>query len=357
MKDEKKLISTEQFAVEEEEKEKQWQKQYGEKMPVVVEHMNRLLEQGTKESRWKLYDMFQDKSFFEPYKQISTIAKMYVITYIYIKETEAGIEPCILDQGKDVAELLCYLDTLKFILYRIDFEIDQESKQELLKFMKEHNTSTVTLESLMVTVVMRPLRTSLVLEKLFKENHMYKELLVIQNFINKVWPGNYRVSVELAELYVRAGHPRNAGEYLRQIPHYPENICGKQQRIFEIQEKLWKLRYSEKEACTELLKEISEKEMTEEAWKYFLKNEPSQKVEYYLQLAEEMMGHGMNELAWNTLIYAECLFPGSEEILCLMAVLCVNNGNLEKAVDCLQQVKDPKDMTQKLMKICQKKMR
>lgn len=357
MKDEKELRKREQFAVEEEEKEKQWQKQYGEKMPVVIEHMNRLLEQGTKESRWKLYNMFQDKSFFEAYKQIITVAKMYVITYIYIKETEAGIAPCILDQGKDVAELLGYLDTLKFILYRIEFEIDQESRQELLKFMQQHNTSTVTIEILMKTTVMRPLRTSLVLEKLFKENYMYKEVLVIQNFINEMWPGNYRVSVELAELYERAGHPQNAGEYLSQIPHYPENICGKQQQIFEIQEKLWKLRYSEKEACTELIKEISEKELTEQAWKYFLKNEPSQNLEYYLQLAEAMMEHGMDELAWDTLIYAECLFPGNEEILCLMAVLCVNNENLGKAEDCLQQVKDPKNMTHKLMKICQKKMR
>lgn len=39
-----------------------------------------------------------------------------------------------------------YLQQMKFILYRVDFSIDQASDQELIAFIKNNKTSIVTLE-------------------------------------------------------------------------------------------------------------------------------------------------------------------------------------------------------------------
>lgn len=348
---------SEQFAIEEEERERKWQKQYGEKLSEVVEKMDRLLKEGTIESRRKLHDLFLDKSFFEHYKQTDIVAGMYVVMQIYEREMESGIAHSILEQGNTVEELLKYLEELKFILYRVDFDVDKESEQELIMFLKQHNTSVVTVEIMMTTVVMRPLQMALKLESLFEWNLMYTEQFMMQNFINQRWPGNYRILQKQAELYLKTGHGEYAGECLMKIPHYPTEICGKPQEILETQEKLWKIHYKERNGYIELVEEIKEKGMTEEAWKCFLQNEPSLEAEYYLMLADALLGAGLEQIAWVTLSYGEKIASGNEMILCLMADLCINRGDLLRAVECLKRVKEPGNMTRNFLAVCQEKMR
>lgn len=176
MQDRTEFKKTETFAIEEEQRENEWQEQYGTKIGEVVSKMNTLLQIGTEQSRMELHNWFLDETFFEHYKQTDIVSTMYVVMQIYEKELAENYTPTILDDRNKVEMLMDYLQQMKFILYRVDFSIDQASDQELITFIKNNKTSIVTLETMMTTVAMRPMILMLKLEKIFEKNMMYREL-------------------------------------------------------------------------------------------------------------------------------------------------------------------------------------
>lgn len=346
---------TEQFAEEAEAIEQIWQKKYGKNIPEIVKKMNLLLKERTKESRIKLHDLFLDKQFFENYKHTDIVAEMYIIMKIYEKELKDGIENGILEQGNTVEELRRYLQELKFILYRVDFDIDKESEDELLFFLKQHNTSMATLEIMSTTVVMRPIHMMLKLENIFKRKDMYREKFVIDNFINQRWPGNYRILYEQAEICKKVGREEYARECLLKIPVYSQEVWNETKRVYDIQEKMWRLKYKDETVCSELVSCIKEEKISSETWKCFLQNEPSFEADYYLLLANELYNEGVKDITWETLAYGEKISTGNEMILCFMAELCIDKGKWDEAIECLRKVKNPGEMTYRFLEVCEKK--
>lgn len=100
---------------------------------------------------------------------------------IYEKELAENYTPTILDDRNKVEMLMDYLQQMKFILYRVDFSIDQASDQELITFIKNNKTSIVTLETMMTTVAMRPMILMLKLEKSLKK-HDVQGIVLVQKF-------------------------------------------------------------------------------------------------------------------------------------------------------------------------------
>ena len=357
MEDRQEFKKTEQFAIEEEERENQWQKEYGEKLPLKLEQMDRLLKEGTEEAKWKLQAMFLDKSFFNKYKQTDEMAMMYVVMLIFEKERNSGITSGILDAGRDIAQLRDYIQSMKFLLYRLDFDIEEEAGEKLIQYFKEQNTSTVVIEMMMTTVVMRPLIVAQKLEKLFEQHYMLKELLMIYNFINKERPGNYRILWEQAKLYEKIGYHELAQECWSQIPDYPKEVCGEPENVFLIQEKLWELQHIHKTAYIQVAEEVKKSRILPEGWRYFLQNEPVFKPECYLLLANAMLNEELTLIAKETLVFADKEIPGNELILTLLADLCVNQGTFQEALGYLEQIEAPSDMVLKLMQMCRERIR
>lgn len=346
---------TEQFAIEEEERENKWQKEYGEKLPLVLEQMDQLLKEGTEGAKWKLHAMFLDKSFLDKYKQTDEIATMYVIMQIFERERSRGITPGILDQKRDIAQLRKYIQSMKFLLYRLDFDIDEGAGDKLVQYFKEQNTSTIVIETMLKKVVMRPFSVVQKLEKLFEQHHMLKELFMIYSFINERYPGNYRILAKQAELYEQAGYLEQSQECITQIPDYPEEICGEQSKIFSIQEKLWRLRYMQKEVCPEIVEEIKQSGLSPEGWSCFLQNEPIFAPEYYLLLTNALLDEELTIIAKETLAFANKVIPGNEIILSLAADLCANQGAFHEALVFLEQIENPSEMVLKLTQICRER--
>lgn len=195
MQDRTEFKKTETFAIEEEQRENEWQEQYGTKIGEVVSKMNTLLQIGTEQSRMELHNWFLDETFFEHYKQTDIVSTMYVVMQIYEKELAENYTPTILDDRNKVEMLMDYLQQMKFILYRVDFSIDQASDQELITFIKNNKTSIVTLETMMTTVAMRPMILMLKLEKIFEKNMMYRELFCGEIFL-------MNVGVEITEFWL-----------------------------------------------------------------------------------------------------------------------------------------------------------
>lgn len=252
MQDRTEFKKTETFAIEEEQRENEWQEQYGTKIGEVVSKMNTLLQIGTEQSRMELHNWFLDETFFEHYKQTDIVSTMYVVMQIYEKELAENYTPTILDDRNKVEMLMDYLQQMKFILYRVDFSIDQASDQELITFIKNNKTSIVTLETMMTTVAMRPMILMLKLEKIFEKNMMYRELFWSRNFLNERWSGNHRILAKLTELYDKTGHTEYALECMKQIPEPLRIMYQKKPECLELQEALWKFRYKDMDAAKDI---------------------------------------------------------------------------------------------------------
>lgn len=301
MQDNTEFKKTEKFAVEEEQRENEWQEQYGSKINDVVREMNQLLQAATEQSRMELHDMFLDKSFFEHYKQTDAVATMYVVMQIYEREWKDHYPSTILDCGNTVEELMDYLQQMKFMLYRIDFSIDQLSEQEFITFLKKNQTSVITLETMMTTAAMRPMNLALKLEEIFIRNFMYKELFWVRNFINERWNGNHRVLIQLADLYDRTGHAQFARECVEKISETLQILYQHDEKCLLLQEDLWKFRYKDMEAVKDISHRILEDKISTDVWSMLLQDTGVESEEFYLILSNEFLDHKMIDYAIKTL--------------------------------------------------------
>lgn len=301
MQDNTEFKKTEKFAVEEEQRENEWQEQYGSKINDVVREMNQLLQAATEQSRMELHDMFLDKSFFEHYKQTDAVATMYVVMQIYEREWKDHYPSTILDCGNTVEELMDYLQQMKFMLYRIDFSIDQLSEQEFITFLKKNQTSVITLETMMTTAAMCPMNLALKLEEIFIRNFMYKELFWVRNFINERWNGNHRVLIQLADLYDRTGHAQFARECVEKISETLQILYQHDEKCLLLQEDLWKFRYKDMEAVKDISHRILEDKISTDVWSMLLQDTGVESEEFYLILSNEFLDHKMIDYAIKTL--------------------------------------------------------
>lgn len=314
MQDRAEFKKTEMFAIEEEQRENDWQEQYGAKIGEVVHKMNVLLQMGTEQSRMKLHNWFLDKTFFEHYKQTDIVSTMYVVMQIYEKELAENYTPTILDDRNTVEMLMDYLQQMKFILYRVDFSIDQVSGQELIAFIKNNKTSLVTLETMMTTVAMRPMILALKLEKIFEKNMMYRELFWSRNFLNERWSGNHRILIKLAELYEKTGHTEYALECMKQIPELLRIMYQQKTECLELQEALWKFRYKEMDAAKDISDIMAANKFSVETLEKLLQFEQVQNEEYYLILANQFLEDKMIFYAIKILETGEKLVEKKEMI-------------------------------------------
>lgn len=240
--------------------------------------------------------MFTDQAFFEPYRQVDIFATMYVVMSIYELEDAAGVSDTILEQGATVEELLDYMFQFKTILYRVDFEIGQETEKELLSFLKKHAVSLVQLGVMMATAVIRPLSMALKLEKIFEAYRMEVYLVSVLRFIEEHWRGNYRVRCKLAALCEKSGMNEVAGEYMRSVPVISDDL-GVREEILAVQELLWKFAYKEPEAEEELCLFIRENKVSDEVWQFLINHTEILEKEYYLRIVEAMLEYQMIEKA------------------------------------------------------------
>lgn len=314
MQDRTEFKKTETFAIEEEQRENEWQEQYGTKIGEVVSKMNTLLQIGTEQSRMELHNCFLNKTFFEHYKQTDIVSTMYVVMQIYEKELAENYTPTILDDRNTVEMLMDYLQQLKFILYRVDFSVDQVSDQELVTFIKNNKTSLVTLETMMTTVAMRPMILILKLEKIFEKNMMYRELFWSRNFLNERWSGNHRILVKLAELYDKTGHAEYALECMKQIPESLRIMYQQKPESLELQEALWKFRYKDMDAAKDISDIMATNKFPAEILESLLQSEQIENEEYYLILANQFLENKMIFYAIKILETGEKLVGKNEMI-------------------------------------------
>ena len=304
MQMEREQKDTEQFALEEEKREIEWQKKYAREFPEIIRQMNQLLKQNDREGYIELYNICHEGEIFNDYMYTDIMADMHIITSIYKKEEEAGIKNHILKKGNTIDDLRRYFQKIKFMIYKFDCDVCDEN--EWLVFYKKFHISTIMLEAILEIVAMRPIQVALKLEQIFKQKNMYAEQLCIYNVLCTKYPGNARVDCELAQLYLKAGKIELAQQTLMQIPLYiRENEKNRQELLYKMQELLWMIRYKQWGACSMLVELIEQNQVVSTEWNYILETEHITDLECYLQLAEMLIDHKCDELARVTLMYGK----------------------------------------------------
>ena len=355
MDNRKTYSETEQEAVEEELRENDWQREWAVKSPMYIDKMNQLLQEGTKESREQLKNMFLDQEFFGHYRQVDTFATMYVVMSIYELEVSAGICNTILEQGRSVEELLDYMFQLKMILYRLDFEIDSEAEEEFLLFLKQRKVSTVVISIMMTTMAMRPLSLALKLEKIFEKQQLYTYLFSILCFIEEHWNGSWHILRKISKINLQLGNKEDIQEYQKGLPIIPFEMEKQREKIFDLQELLWKLLYKEN-VEKKLLYFLENYDITDEIWEFLMKNFIVEEKTYYLKITNILFEGELSSKAEITLKYARNISPGDELILCLLAENYIKRGELEQALGYLDEIKEPGDLTRSFRSMCEKLM-
>lgn len=122
--------------------------------------------------------------------------------------------------------------------------------------------------------------------------------------------------------------------------------------VQEIRFQLWRLEfYMEEKDGLQLLDFIRQNRVSNYLLKYIVNIAALNKVRLLKCLAEIFLKHGMSGRAFAMLKYADELFPGTEDILCIMADLCLQAGKIEEAAQCMKQIKSPTQITEE---ICRK---
>ncbi len=352
--EETKYQKTEQEALELEREELEWQEVYGSKTNGYITKIDQLLAEGTKESRMQIKALFLDKEFFEHYKQVDLFAAIYIVMTIYELEDNAKILTTILDQVNTVEELQDYVFQFKMILYRLDFGIGQDTEEELRQFLEEHMVSLIQLEIMMNTAVIRPLIVALKLEEIFERHHLNDYLFFILDYIDRKWQGNYRVISKLADICRSAGRPEEALKYQNKIPKIPVSYQGQEEILFQVQQLLWKEMYQETDLEKEIALLLENKNVSDDMWKFLIEHINVSEKEYYFGLIKYLMKYKFVEKTEITLRSALKTAPGDELILCLLAEIAVNRGEVKRAEEYLSFIIEPGELTAKFQNLCEK---
>lgn len=346
---------TEEWALEEAEREKYWQETYGTQIPKQIERMNDLLRQKTEESRWQLHSMFLDKEYFDHYKQVDVFATMYVIMSIYETEQRMGIFPTILEQGETVEELERFFFQLKMMLFRLDFQVGEDIEQELLNFIEERHVSMTVLNLMLTTVAVRPLQLALRLEELFHVQGMEDEELNMLVFINDHWKENYRVIERIAQIAERRKSKQVYEQFMEQMPEGVDRLESGQERekYMQLQELFWK-RVHKEEVREEIAQYLRENTLRDETFQYLLQTkELPEKADYYY-LLNASMEDGKDVFSKMLLLKLIDLGDRDEVIVCLLAQIYLREGDPQSAERYLKEYKVQGKNVERLLEACRR---
>lgn len=288
-------LGTEQRALKEAEEWRVWAETCGEKWREVEAQINGILQDGQNAGR-RLTELFADHAFWLPYlMKLDAAARLGVLEQIYEREAANGVEHTVLEHGKTVAELLAYMDELKFLLYRVDFAADAEAEQDLLAFLKENDVSADMLALMLDTNAIRRRELAVKLEKIFEKRGMLRKQFAMIVFLNDRFPAAIPYLEKEEKLLEAVGRTEKAADVRARLEEYRKPGLA-WRTVAEIQTELWNLKYDRDRHTDRLLRLIAESGMDKGAWKRLLLLEGKCGEDFYCKIGNALLDEGMAEL-------------------------------------------------------------
>ena len=119
--------------------------------------------------------------------------------------------------------------------------------------------------------------------------------------------------------------------------------------IRELRFRVWRMEFhvgENEDLC--LVEYIRENRISSYFLKYIIHIAGMEPLQTLKRLAKRFLEYHMFGYAFAMLKYADELLPGSEEILCAMAELCIRVGKKDVAEQCMEQIKNPTRLTEEI---------
>lgn len=118
-------------------------------------------------------------------------------------------------------------------------------------------------------------------------------------------------------------------------------------RLQELKFILWRMEFSIGIQAKEmLLSFIRDNQPTAEMIQYIVHTSVNHKPQMLIKLADIFIEQNRLSYAFQMMEYAEELLPGDEEILCILAQLCMCVGKQVRAVEYLNKIKNPGELAE-----------
>lgn len=113
-------------------------------------------------------------------------------------------------------------------------------------------------------------------------------------------------------------------------------------KLIELKFLLWRIEFAkDKQAENTLMEFIQYNHTTPDMLQYMIHTASADKAGMLLELTDIFIEKGMLRYAFRMLEYLNELAPGNETVLCMLADLCGNAHNLERAIGYLNQIENP----------------
>lgn len=156
------MIDAETYALEEEQKQLQWETRFSKREKEDYERINQLLEQQDYEEILRLYT---EEGYDEFYSGRNAFVSLNLAVKIYLREKD--LENHIFWDVKAIADLDEKLQKLRFIIWRAEYFGCEEVEEKLLAYMGEYRPSDWMLKYLISATSLQEKRVMLGFAGLF----------------------------------------------------------------------------------------------------------------------------------------------------------------------------------------------
>lgn len=126
--------SLEEMTADLEVKTKKWHDEYDEKTRIMETRIDELLADLSEKNIVLLIELFDNDDIKTELRKTLKIGYMICVMSVFAQEINEGESCCVLYLGKSINDFMDLLMQLKFLLWRIEFEDDQEALDVLCDF-------------------------------------------------------------------------------------------------------------------------------------------------------------------------------------------------------------------------------
>jgi len=179
---------------------KEWHEKYQHQLEHHYKEIDEKLQNGSIEKREQILELFQDQQFQSIFYQDAAIAQMSIILGIYQTEKEDKKEHTILDQGNSIGELTEYFLKLKFKIWRLEMQLDEESKKLFLDFVSQYNVTLHAIKFIIHTSSFDKANTAFKIGCLLKNQQQAAMAFGMFNYALELCPGEDIILCEMADI-------------------------------------------------------------------------------------------------------------------------------------------------------------
>lgn len=196
---------------------KEWHEHYDESLHLYIAMIEEALKVHSKESIQRMLRFFHDKKEISIYQEIPIIAYMVIIITIYDAEINEGTEPTFLDGRHSIAELIELFNRIKFLLWRMEFDMDEKSADLLLSVIEKNKISITAVTYILQSAGIDKKKLIIKAALLFKDRKKLALAFKLLKNASVLHPGEEIILCELAEICFLADNKDAAIQYLSQI--------------------------------------------------------------------------------------------------------------------------------------------